>query len=149
MKGQPVCVAGAGELWMKIQQSTLHHSISYIAGPSATDNDVIGTAPSSFGGTFLGAGEGVTATSGTDAAKIPLGDLVSFNTFAVNRLAHRGGGHATGIAVGVAGNGGDANYATYDGTENGTAPSVSNPETLTPSGFTLVDNGTKNTVTVP
>jgi hypothetical protein len=148
LNGSDVCVQPGGSEWMKVQQSTRDHVISFLAGSDANDNNVL-LQIQGVHTAFFGAGEGVTSTNGADTAAIPTGTLVSFNTFAVNRLAARNGGHATGVAVGVAGNGGSANWDTYDGTFNGGAPAVSNPLTLTASGFTLVNYGTANSIAVP
>lgn len=141
--GGPVCVAPSGYLWMKMQQSTKHGVLSFIAGQSENDNDVISQLPT-LGLHFLATGEGVTTTAGSNAADLNTGTLVSFDTWAVTDLAsHAVGAHA------VNRNALAFNYATYTGTEYGGAPSVADPVTLTPSSFTKVGYGSANEISVP
>jgi hypothetical protein len=141
--GDDVCIAPGGYLWLKLQQSTSHGVMSFIAGPSEHDNDVL-LQDHGVHEHFLAPAEGVTTTSGADAATLALGTLVSFDTWAVTDLAsHAVGAHA------VNKNALAFNYGTFTGTETGGVPSVSNPVTLTPSSFTKVGFGSANTVSVP
>jgi hypothetical protein len=140
--GSPVCVAPGGYLWMKMQQSTSHHLLSYIAGPSEHNNDVIDQVPAHVH--FLATGEGVTTTSLTATNDLTDGVQFSFDTWAVTDLAsHKAGAHAANR------NALAFNYATYVGTQDGVAPTPANPVILQPSAFTKVGFGSANTITVP
>ena len=144
--GADVCIAPGGTQWLQIHQ-TRSGELQFITGPSESDNNLLASVHAF--GEFHGAGEGATTTV-SDAANINLGQLVSFNTFAVTRI-NRGGirsADTQNLAVGSPRN--NLAYATYTGTEDGGPPTVSNLITLTPSSLgDIVDYGSVNTITVP
>jgi hypothetical protein len=157
--GGPICLSPGSSEFIRPNLNNRHHLLDYIVGPSEGDNDIVNTAPihTSFS-SFAGVGEGVStcnsdgvlvddfaACPGTVAQDITTGSVFSFNSFAVGILL--GHGHTSHQAVGNPSS--NVNYATYTGTQTGGAPSVSNPITLTPSGFTRIDYGSYNTVTAP
>jgi hypothetical protein len=141
--GADVCIQPGQKLWMKMQQSTAHGILSYIVGPTESNNDVVDQVHGVHEH-FLTTGEGVTTTNGTAAGDLNSGTLVSFDTWAVTDLAsHHAGAHATNR------NALAFNYATYTGTVTGNPNTPLNPITLDPSSFTKVGFGSANTVTVP
>jgi hypothetical protein len=138
--GSDFCVAGGGSAYVEIYQSTGHAQLSYIAGPSESDNDVLATTHGVHGG-FLDPGVGVTTTNGVDAADLTSGSLASFTRVGLDELLN-GGSHSPTQRITF-----DApNYGEYVGTETGGAPTTSDLVTLQPSSFAI---GSAFSVSVP
>lgn len=120
--GSNVCVAGGGSEYLEIFYRVPSRFVHFIAGPSASNSNVL---RETFAGyhNFYSAGAGVNTTSGADAATLTSGSLAAFANGRVTQF----NGHHRGFRY--------PNLLTYIGTVSGGAPSVANPVTLQPSGF--------------
>jgi hypothetical protein len=129
--GAPICINPGGGQWLELNYSTLHHQVNAIVGPSESNDNVVDIFHGVFG-SFRAPAVGLTATSGADAATLKTGTLANFGGEGVGLtkiVSNMVGAHQFRVTFTA------QNLGRYVGTENGGAPSVANPQTLTPTGF--------------
>jgi hypothetical protein len=153
--GSPICLNPGQSQWFELYHSTGLREIDVITGPTEGDSDVVDVFTSlhhfPIAADFRDPAIGLTTTTG-QSQNIPTG-----TTFYFGGAGHGGVGNgltllrdneagASQVRVTLA----NQNLGAYIGTEgiptSTSPPSVSNPETLTPSGF---GSGSSFTVVAP
>ena len=139
--GSQICLNPGDSFWFELYHRTAAHGqIDVIVGPTEGDSDVVTTfthlGPFPIAADFRDPAIGLTTTTG-QSENIPTGTTFTFG-------GEGQGGVGNGLTL-IENNKIDAhqervtlanqNLGDYIATVNGAAPSVANPQTLTPSGF--------------
>jgi hypothetical protein len=149
--GSQICLNPGDSFWFEIYHSTGLHEIDVIVGPTESDSDVVTTfthlGPFPIAQDFRDPAIGLTTTTG-QSENIPTGTTFTFGGEGQGGVGNgltliennKIGAHQERVTLA------NQNLGDYIATVNGAAPSVANPQTLTPSGF---GSGSSFSVDVP
>lgn len=125
--GEPICLpANVTESeFLYEYHSSGHHEVDFSAGPSSTDYNVLQTDHIP-GFTFRVPASGITTSTGANA-QLLLGQVLDPSGIGVFESGHGNSVFGQGVNLST------LQYDMWQGSENGTPPTVGNPQTLTTS----------------